>query len=413
MIKEVPTIMGTFKKKVDLEKCARLGAEKIYGDKLPKGVEDRLADELQGIRVFGHEEAFITTYLAVQIMDDAGEYHLARGAAGASLVNYFLGITSVNPLTPHYRCPHCKYAEFLPTSVEEGENVPSPSGFDLISPYQEKVSCPKCGHFMVGDGHSLPAGFYYGTAGEKAPVFELDVRPAFGEWFRENAAELLGAEVDSRIRFREVGKDDEDGAEGKETGKTYLIINLNPLLKDTRELERRTGILLRSIPIDGITYNDFFESGEYRSIPLLRDLLEENVAGMQMLCFSDVVKQLGEMYGTFQMPPIPQEPDIFPVLHPFIFREDIALYLMQYGIKEDEAVELAEKIGKGKADRKPDILDRAYLEAKGVPEDFFDNIEGITYLFPRAHVTEYAIFLFRLMWFRNHFPKTYLIVRTV
>ena len=54
--------MKTIKKKVDLEKCARLRAEKIYGDKLPKGVEDRLADELQGIRVFGHEEAFITTY---------------------------------------------------------------------------------------------------------------------------------------------------------------------------------------------------------------------------------------------------------------------------------------------------------------------------------------------------------------
>ncbi|MBR6172492.1 MAG: hypothetical protein IKQ49_04910 [Eubacterium sp.] len=413
MIKEMSTIMETLRKKVDLEKCARLGAERIYGAKLPKEVEDRLTDELQGIRVFGHEGEFISTYLAVQIMDNAGEYHLARGAAGASLVNYFLGITSVNPLPPHYRCPHCKYAEFLPTSVEKGENVPSPSGFDLISPYQEKVSCPKCGHFMVGDGHSLPAGFFYGTAGEKAPGFELDVRPAFGEWFRENAAELLGEEVASRIRFREVGKDDEEGAESKETGKSYLIINLNPLLKDTRELERRTGILFRSIPIDGISYNDFFENEEYKDIPLLCDIPEENVAGTQMLCFSDVVKQLGEMYGTFQMPPIPQDPDIFPVLHPFIFREDIALFLMRYGIKEDEAVTIAENVGKGKTDRKPDLLDQAYLEAMGVPEAFCENIEGITYLFSRAHETEYAIFLFRLMWFRNHFPKTYLIVRTV
>ena len=300
---EMKTVIETLRNKSNLERFIRMGTEKVYGEEPPQIVEDRIAEELQMIRTFGYEEMLINTYLAVQVIKDAGEYHLAKGMAGASLVNYLLDITSVNPLPPHLRCPHCKYADFQPFAQEGEDKDASPSGFDLVSPYQKKFSCPKCGHFMVGDGHSLPAESFFVTTGEKKPEIELDVRPAFGEWFKKNAVNILGEVVEKAPCF---------------------TVRPNQLLKDTQLLERRSGILFRNIPIDGIQYNEFFESEEYKDVPVLQDIPEERIKGKMFVCFSDLVKLLGEERG--------------------------------------------------------------------------ENIET-------------AIFLFRLMWFRDHFPETYDIVK--
>ena len=77
---------------------------------------------------------FDVIYLIAQKLvkhsNDEGFLVGSRGSVGSSLVAYMMGITEVNSLAPHYRCPNCKKSLFYD---EEGNPYGSTykCGFDL------------------------------------------------------------------------------------------------------------------------------------------------------------------------------------------------------------------------------------------------------------------------------------------
>ena len=157
-------------------------AHQLYGEEPPQIVVDRINVELDAILGRHYDVIYMSAQKLVQDSLDHGYLVGSRGSVGSSLVAFMSGITEVNSLPPHYRCPNCKHSDFA-IAKELGAGC----GADMPD-----AVCPVCGTPYAKDGFNIPFETFLGFGGDKVPDIDLNFSGEYQAKAHRHTFELFG-----------------------------------------------------------------------------------------------------------------------------------------------------------------------------------------------------------------------------
>ncbi len=172
-----PSIEGS---KEELVSMCHNRVHELYGEELPALVKERMDYELDKITTHGFDVMYMIAQKLVYRSNQDGYLVGSRGSVGSSFVAFLSGITEVNALPPHYRCPNCKNTVFM-------ENMGFGAGVDM-----ENRVCEVCGTPYLKDGFDIPFATFLGFDGDKAPDIDLNFSGEYQSKAHKQTIEIFG-----------------------------------------------------------------------------------------------------------------------------------------------------------------------------------------------------------------------------
>jgi len=439
-----------------------IGARKKYGKHIPSFVEERLNWELDKIIENGYADLYMIASEMVKPSHRKGYVVGSRGSIASSVVAYFLEITEINPVAPHYYCDKCGYSE-LSNDANCGCDLP------------DKI-CPGCGQKLVKDGFNIPVETFMGADGEREPDMDFNFAPEIRDEIEEHLRKQFGAENIVRAgTISSIGKkvaerfvlnycDDKKityssdrvdeyvwklqnvkRTTGLHPGGTIIIpkgkeiLDFTPvhypannidsgmitthfdyyalfdslykfdiLMHDTpsmlRKLEQITGVNPETIPLNDVKTMELFSEGRTCGVPeFYTEFVKDMMKKTGVNCFDDLIRISGLSHGTDVWLDngecaIEEGVKLSDLIST---RDDVTVYLERNGYNRKEAFKISERVRKGKGLTEEQEEE---MYQKGIQEWYIDSCNTVKYLFPRAHAASYVLLAYRVAYYKAHYP---------
>lgn len=406
---------GVFAMKNKLWKDAHQKLRTHYGNQLPVEILNRYLSEFAEF-----QETDIIVYFDFlskmkSIANDMGEHIRVKGGIGASFIAYVLGATEINPLKPHYFCPHCLKIEFDETVF---------CGWDL-----PKRFCT-CGSELQRDGHNLPFETLRVLVC-KNMHFDISVserlykkvRDMFAKYFEGNDVVTLVRKDHPNIKTLVVINEKTSNiANGDELAfeeyydslRQYpsFTLMINKELDVFRLLEQETKTSFKDIDFACEDILESFKRINTDGIPdFSSEFSKELINEIPVKTFNDLIQISGLSYGTDVWLDEVKElvKNGLSVSNIIAYRDDVFNYLQNklkttgisntgyaYKIMEDTRRGIYARGGVS------DEIKQQFVSLE-IEDWFLNSIEKIRYLFPKSHGALFVKYALILMWYKlNH-----------
>lgn len=219
----------------DIEYLCRTKIKELYEGKdgIPEVIAKRLENELTPIINQGYDVMYMIAQKLVAKSNSDGYLVGSRGSVGSSFVAFLSGITEVNALAPHYRCPKCKKTIF-------GDETKYESGIDMPD-----MNCPDCNTKMVKDGFNIPFATFLGFECDKAPDIDLNFSSEYQTRIHQETIRMFGE--DRVFKAGTIAKTQDKTAYGyvkhfvEEEGMIVGKAGMNKLVVGCTGVKRTTG----------------------------------------------------------------------------------------------------------------------------------------------------------------------------
>jgi DNA polymerase-3 subunit alpha (Gram-positive type) len=217
----------------ELKELVHTRLNELYGDSPPEILKKRVSTELGDILDRNYDVIYMTAQKLVADANKHGYLVGSRGSVGSSVVAFLAGITEVNALPAHYRCPNCRVSDF-----ESGAGCGC--GADM-----QDANCPVCGKEFLKDGFNIPFETFLGFDGDKVPDIDLNFSGEYQTQAHRYTTELFGA--DYVFRAGTINTIAEKTAYGyvknylEKIGKTVTKAEENRLARGCVGVKRTTG----------------------------------------------------------------------------------------------------------------------------------------------------------------------------